>query len=44
MSLIFGIIGIVKDRTKWLSITAVVIVSVVGMLWIGMPILFTLCS
>ena len=44
MSLIMGIVGIIKDRPKWLAVTTVVITSLLLLFWFGMPILFTLCS
>lgn len=44
MSLITGIIGIVLDKAKWLAITTVAITSAIGFIWIGLPVLFRLCS
>jgi hypothetical protein len=44
LSLIFGIIGIVVDTTKWLAILITVITSLFFAYTIGAPVVFSLCS
>ena len=44
LSMIFGIIGIIKDEKKWLAVVVTVIAALLCAFWFGAPIVFSLCS